>query len=87
MRVFLVACVAFLVGGVSTATIPKNIVRDHGCDAPVVLNSSTNVWKDYELHANRIYLDVVTQAAEEITDLAEQVKALRVANTGNFAWM
>lgn len=58
-----------------------------GCDAPVKLNSSANIWKEYKLHPNIIYRNTVTNAAENITDASMKARALRVANTGTFTWM
>lgn len=58
-----------------------------GCDAPVKLNSSENIWKEYKLHPNIIYRNTVTNAAENITDPSMKARALRVANTGTFTWM
>ena len=89
MRVLPGTCIALLVGAASPSTIPENTVTTYsfGCDAAVTLDSNSNIWEDYELHPNRVYRDIVMEAADNITDSADRAIALRIANTGNFAWM
>lgn len=56
-----------------------------GCDAPVELDASTNVWTDYTLHANSFYRAEVEAAAAEMEGEAAEA-ALRVADIGTFMW-
>lgn len=56
-----------------------------GCDAPVELDASTNVWPDYTLHANSFYRSEVEAAAADMEGEAAEA-ALRVADIGTFLW-
>ena len=56
-----------------------------GCDAPVELDASTNVWTSYTLHANSFYRAEVEAAAAEMEGAAAET-ALRVADIGTFMW-
>jgi cellulose 1,4-beta-cellobiosidase len=56
-----------------------------GCDAPVKLDASTNVFESYKLHANSFYRSEVEAAAEQMEGEAAEA-ALRVADIGTFLW-
>lgn len=57
------------------------------CTMSVTLDTSTNIWQNYTLHTNSIYQQSVEEAVSNVTDAAENLKALHIAQTGNFAWM
>lgn len=57
------------------------------CATPTRLDASRNIWQNYTLHTNSIYRETVIEATSNITDEAERLKAIRVAGTGNFAWL
>jgi cellulose 1,4-beta-cellobiosidase len=81
VALFAIAASALVVTHAYSAFLPV------GCSAPVVLDATTNVWKDFTLHYNDLYRTVVTDAMADLTDLRGKAKALRVANTGSFAWL
>lgn len=66
---------------------PKSIRQDAGgCDAPVELDATTNIWEQYKLHANNFYRSEIELAMEDMSeDLAAQ--AAQVADTGSFVWV
>ena len=72
----------------TAAAAPSNERRQDspgGCDAPVELDASTNIFSSYKLHANSFYRSEVEAAAAEMSGtLAEQ--ALKVADIGTFVW-
>lgn len=85
---------SFLAGLCSVAhaiIIPNPTVTDEqaqaGCEAPVYLDASTNVFKDYKLHPNSIYRKRAEASAEIINDAELKSRALKIANAGQFVWM
>jgi cellulose 1,4-beta-cellobiosidase len=57
------------------------------CASAVTLDASTNVFKNYKLHANTYYRDEVTKAVAAITDSSLASSAAKVADVGSFLWM
>lgn len=60
-----------------------------GCDAPVYLNASTNVWKERTLHVNSIYSGLVAAAIPKLPDdkiMRYRAERLR-DRTGTFVTM
>lgn len=79
------AVLAALAATASAKNIPRQ-TSPGGCDAPVTLDASTNVWKDYKLHANSFYREEVEAAAEAgPADLKDTI--LKVADIGTFVWV
>ncbi|OAK96863.1 glycoside hydrolase family 6 protein [Phaeosphaeriaceae sp. SRC1lsM3a] len=74
-----------LVGGWILASVQAS--DDPACTIPVTLDVSRNIWQNYTLHTNSIYRQSLEEAISNITDAAEKLKALRIAQTGNFAWI
>lgn len=58
-----------------------------GCSSAVTLDASTNVFKQYKLHANFFYREEVMAAVEQITDEDMKRAAREVADVGSFLWM
>lgn len=80
--------VAFAAGAIGAPQASSQTHRRQapgGCDAPVELDASTNVWEDYTLHANSFYRSEVEAAAAEMEGEAAEA-ALRVADIGTFLW-
>ncbi|KAJ2988518.1 hypothetical protein NUW58_g3933 [Xylaria curta] len=57
------------------------------CSSAVKLDASTNVWKNYKLHANSFYRKEVQAALEQISDSSLKSKAAKVADVGSFLWL
>ncbi|KAK8124571.1 Exoglucanase 3 [Apiospora kogelbergensis] len=57
------------------------------CTSAVKLDASTNVWKNYKLHANTFYRSEVEKAVEAITDSSLKAQAAKVADVGSFLWI
>lgn len=57
------------------------------CASAVTLDASTNVWKNYKLHANTYYRDEVNKAVANMTDSSLTASAQKVADVGSFLWM
>jgi cellulose 1,4-beta-cellobiosidase len=82
----LAAFAAGAIGAPSSAVKKMPRQAPGGCDAPVELDASTNVWTDYTLHANSFYRAEVEAAAAEMSgEMAEA--ALKVADVGTFLWL
>ena len=66
MEILRAACATLLFRVASAVPTTGDVagLQRFGCDAPIVLNASSNVWKDYTLHLNSIYRNIVTDAAE-----------------------
>jgi cellulose 1,4-beta-cellobiosidase len=58
-----------------------------GCETPVSLNASTNIFQEYKLHPNIIYRKRAEAAADIIADPELKSRALKIANAGQFVWM
>ncbi|KAH7381211.1 glycoside hydrolase family 6 protein [Phaeosphaeria sp. MPI-PUGE-AT-0046c] len=71
----------------ASALIDFRAFNTTACTTPVALNTSTNIWLNYTLNQNNIYRQKVGEAISNITDTAEGLKALHVAETGSFAWI
>jgi cellulose 1,4-beta-cellobiosidase len=56
-----------------------------GCDAPVQLSGSQNVFATHTLHPNAFYREEVEAAAAQMSGAAAEA-ALRVADIGTFLW-
>jgi cellulose 1,4-beta-cellobiosidase len=56
-----------------------------GCDAPVQLSGSSNVFSTHTLHPNAFYREEVEAAAAQMSGAAAEA-ALRVADIGTFLW-
>jgi cellulose 1,4-beta-cellobiosidase len=65
----------------------KVAARASACASAVTLDASTNVWKNYKLHANTYYRDEVNKAVDAITDASLKTSAAKVADVGTFLWM
>lgn len=74
----------FVVAFPEPTDLPQN---QAGCDAPVSLNASTNIFKEYKLHPQIIYRRRAEVAAEVIADAELKSRALKVAYAGQFVWM
>lgn len=81
----LVAFAAGAIGAPQKASQSNRRQAPGGCDAPVELDASTNVWTGYTLHANSFYRSEVEAAAAEMEGDAAEA-ALRVADIGTFLW-
>ncbi|KAK7964967.1 hypothetical protein PG988_009971 [Apiospora saccharicola] len=57
------------------------------CSSAVKLDASTNVWKNYKLHANTYYRSEVDKAVEAISDSSLKSQAAKVADVGSFLWI
>ncbi|KAK6841738.1 hypothetical protein PG990_006268 [Apiospora arundinis] len=57
------------------------------CSSAVKLDASTNVWKNYKLHANTFYRSEVEKAVEAISDSSLKAQAAKVADVGSFLWI
>ncbi|PKS07425.1 hypothetical protein jhhlp_006028 [Lomentospora prolificans] len=57
------------------------------CASAVTLDASTNVFKDYKLHANSFYRSEIEEAVSTMSDEAMKEKALKVADIGTFVWV
>ncbi|KAL0580958.1 1,4-beta-D-glucan cellobiohydrolase cel6c [Marasmius crinis-equi] len=55
------------------------------CTSPVTLTG--NPFEGRTLHANSRYRDLVTKAADQISDASLKEKALKVADIGTFLWL
>lgn len=85
MKITAATLMAFAAGAIGA---PQSAIRRQapgGCDAPVELDASTNVWTNYKLHANSFYRSEVEAAAADMDGDAAEA-ALRVADIGTFLW-
>ncbi|CAI4214994.1 unnamed protein product [Parascedosporium putredinis] len=57
------------------------------CASAVTLDASTNIWKDYKLHANNFYRSEIEEAVTTMSDDALAAQALKVADIGTFVWV
>ncbi|KAL2115474.1 hypothetical protein VTJ04DRAFT_9729 [Mycothermus thermophilus] len=57
------------------------------CPSPVRLDASTNVFRQYTLHANSFYRAEVEAAVRQISDPTLAAKAAKVADVGSFLWL
>ncbi|KAL7623240.1 1,4-beta-D-glucan cellobiohydrolase cel6c [Parahypoxylon ruwenzoriense] len=57
------------------------------CDSAVTLDASTNVFKNYKLHANTFYRGEVEKAVGQMTDASLKDQAAKVADVGSFLWL
>lgn len=84
------AVAAFAAGAMaapSTTGSEKKVASRAACSSAVTLDASTNVWKNYKLHANTYYRDEVNKAVDAITDASLKASAAKVADVGSFLWM
>jgi cellulose 1,4-beta-cellobiosidase len=86
------AVAAFAAGAIAApsgdgATPAKKVASRAACSSAVTLDASTNVWKNYKLHANTYYRDEVNKAVDAITDSSLKASAAKVADVGSFLWM
>ncbi|KAK9418642.1 putative Glucanase [Seiridium unicorne] len=88
-----IAAVAALAAGAVAApsgdvpTPVKKVAARAACASAVTLDASTNVFKNYKLHANNYYRDEVNQAVDAITDSSLKTSAAKVADVGSFLWI
>lgn len=71
----------------TASAAPKSARQDAGgCDAPVELDATTNVWESYKLHANNYYASEIEAA---LPDMSEEIaaQAQKVAEVGSFVWV
>ena len=61
--------------------------QDQTACQPVKLDAKANVWKNYSLHINPFYHQLVIDAAERVKDENLKKKALKVADVGSFFWL
>ncbi|PVH96450.1 glycoside hydrolase family 6 protein [Periconia macrospinosa] len=57
------------------------------CNAPVVLDAQTNVFRNYALHSHSAWRNATLKAAESIEDSTKKRRALRAAAQGVFVWI
>ncbi|KAI0151265.1 exoglucanase 3 precursor [Pestalotiopsis sp. NC0098] len=84
------AVAAFAAGAMaapSTTSSEKKVASRAACSSAVTLDASTNVWKNYKLHANTYYRDEVNKAVDAITDASLKASAAKVADVGSFLWI
>ncbi|KAK8089275.1 hypothetical protein PG997_004236 [Apiospora hydei] len=66
---------------------PNRRAAAAACSSAVNLDASTNVWKNYKLHANTFYRSEVEKAVEAISDSSLKAQAAKVADVGSFLWI
>ncbi|KAK7951640.1 uncharacterized protein PG986_007368 [Apiospora aurea] len=66
---------------------PNRRAAAAACSSAVKLDASTNVWKNYKLHANTFYRSEVEKAVEAISDSSLKAQAAKVADVGSFLWI
>ncbi|KAK4100001.1 glycoside hydrolase family 6 protein [Parathielavia hyrcaniae] len=68
-------------------TTPQKPRQAGGCASAVTLDASTNVFRQYKLHANSFYRAEVEAAVEQISDSSLKAAAAKVADIGTFLWL
>jgi cellulose 1,4-beta-cellobiosidase len=81
------AALAAAAPGTPTHKESPRQVSPGGCDAAVTLDASTNVWKNYNLHANNFYRSEIEEAITTMSDESLKAKAAKVADIGTFVWV
>ncbi|ORY11417.1 1, 4-beta cellobiohydrolase [Clohesyomyces aquaticus] len=82
---------AFALPPLSTTKLRKRApglsANANACDAPVSLNASTNIWKNYTLHPTLAWRNQINAAAAAIPDVELRKQALEVGKSGTFVWI
>lgn len=79
-----------LASGASASAISPLFARQNGtgggCEAAVELDATTNIFTEYNLHANNFYASEIEAA---IPDMSEDIaaQAAKVAEVGSFVWV
>jgi len=84
MRSIIISLAALLLARRST-TSPLR--PGSGCAADVVLDATTNIWKNYTLYPTNDYRAKVQSSVERIQDAEMKQKAMKVADVGTFLWL
>ncbi|KAI0853292.1 glycoside hydrolase family 6 protein [Daldinia vernicosa] len=90
MKVTTASVAALATGAIAapSSTTPRSANKAAAaCSSAVTLDASTNVFKNYKLHANTFYREEVNKAVEQMTDAALKTSAAKVADVGSFLWL
>lgn len=71
----------------TAATALPSPVHKRACDAAVKLDASSNVFKQYTLHANSFYRGEVDAAIPNLKDTSLAEAAKKVGDVGSFLWL
>lgn len=70
----------------AAAALPSP-VHKRACDAAVKLDAGSNVFKEYNLHANSFYRGEVEAAIANLKDTSLAAAAKKVGDVGSFLWL